>query len=331
MSPPPAVDVPPHPVPVGPSLERWREMSSDERARFIDSVNDALSQPALAMTEGRPHRLAKSRTLDVLGLHFGAIGRTIYLADELAVIYPGEPGFSPDILAVLDVPQIENDERMAWVVADEGKGIDLAIEVLHAGDRKKDLVDNVERYARLGIPEYFVYDRARQQIVGYRLGERARYERIVPQGGRVRSAVLALDLAIQGGSLRFFHGTAELFGTSDLVLRLSGMVEDLEARADEATAQLGAKSAELSAKSTELSAKSAELSAKSAELARSEAAAEATFGALRAGILEALASRGVVCPEDVRTRVLGCRDPARLAQWLGRAFVAAEAGQIFAD
>ena len=227
MSPPPAVDVPPHPVPVGPSLERWREMSSDERARFIDSVNDALSQPALAMTEGRPHRLAKSRTLDVLGLHFGAIGRTIYLADELAVIYPGEPGFSPDILAVLDVPQIENDERMAWVVADEGKGIDLAIEVLHAGDRKKDLVDNVERYARLGIPEYFVYDRARQQIVGYRLGERARYERIVPQGGRVRSAVLALDLAIQGGSLRFFHGTAELFGTSDLVLRLSGMVEDL--------------------------------------------------------------------------------------------------------
>ena len=317
MTPPPAPVVLPYPVPVGPSLERWREMSADERSQLIDSVNDALSQPALAMTEGRPHRMAKSRTLDVLGLHFGAIGRTIYLADELAVIYPGEPGFSPDILAVLDVPQIENDERMAWVVADEGKGIDLAIEVLHAGDRKKDLVDNVDRYARLGISEYFVYDRARQQIVGYRLGDKARYTRILPQGGRVRSAVLALDLVIQGGTLRFFHGTAELFGTSDLVLRLSGMVEDLEARADEATAQLGAKSAELATRT--------------AELARSEAAAEATLAALRGGILEALASRGVVCSEEVRTRVLGCRDPARLAEWLRRAFVAVEAGEIFAD
>ncbi len=44
-------------------------------------------------------------------------------------------------------------------------------------------MDNVERYARLGIPEYFVYDRKRQDLRGYRLPspEARRYQRIVPQ------------------------------------------------------------------------------------------------------------------------------------------------------
>src|SRR5206468_6940193 len=64
-------------------------------------------------------------------------------------------------------------------LADEGKGLDFVLEVLHRGDRKKDLVENVERYARLRIPEYFIYDRARQQINGYRLAGAKRYQRIV--------------------------------------------------------------------------------------------------------------------------------------------------------
>ncbi len=42
----------------------------------------------------------------------------------------------------------------------EGRGPDFILEVLHLGDRKKDLVKNVERYARLGVEEYFVYDRS---------------------------------------------------------------------------------------------------------------------------------------------------------------------------
>src|SRR5262245_12701935 len=144
-------------------------MSPSDRERLLDRILDALSDPRAAMAEGRPHKKAKTRALDLLGLHFGALGRVIYLAEEMAVLYPGKEVFTPDVLAVLDVEQPEDDERMAWVVADEGKGLDLVIEVLHHGDRKKDLVDNVERYADLGIPEYFVYDRAQQAIRGYRL------------------------------------------------------------------------------------------------------------------------------------------------------------------
>ena len=56
---------------------------------------------------------------------FKAMGRVIYLAEEMAVAYPGAEVFTPDVLAVLDVVQPEDDERLAWVVADEGRGLDL--------------------------------------------------------------------------------------------------------------------------------------------------------------------------------------------------------------
>ena len=284
-------------IPIGPTIEAWRAMTPAERERFLVRVLDALSGPHRAMTEGRPHKKAKARAVDMLGLHFKAMGRVVYPAEEMAVVYPGEEAFSPDVLAVLDVPQPEDDERMAWVVADEGKGLDLVLEVLHHGDRNKDLVENVERYARLGIPEYFVYDRARQQIHGYRLpGAGAKqYQRIVPQSGRFRSTVLGLDLAIQGGTLRLFQGMAELFGSTDLIGRLTGMVEELEAKADEAAVK-----------------------------------AEQAISGLRGGGLAALEARGIACPDDVRARLLGCDDPATLQRWLLRAMTAGSAAEALA-
>jgi len=229
---------PPLPL-IAPTVDEWRAMSPVERESLLVQINDVLSDPRDAMSEGRPHKQAKTRTLDLLGRHFSAMGRVVYLAEEMAVLYPGEDVFTPDVLAVLDVPQPEDDERLAWVVADENKGLDLVLEVLHHGNRKKDLVDNVERYAHLGIPEYFIYDRARQQIHGYRLpllGAR-RYQRIVPQAGRFTSTVLGIDLAIVGGILRFFTGEAELAGTPGLVGRLQSMVDELGAKAEQAATQ----------------------------------------------------------------------------------------------
>ena len=287
---------PPGAVPVAPSEEAWRAMSPSARAAFVLAVNAALVSEKEAMPEGQPHRKAKSRALDLLGLHFKTLGRVVYLAEELSVIYPGEPGFAPDILAVLDVPQPEDDERMAWVVADEGRGLDLVLEVLHAGDRKKDLTENVERYARLGIPEYFVYDRGRQRLHGYRLPPGARrYAPIVPQSGRYHAATLALDFAIEDGRLRVFHGSAELFGTEDLIARLNKMISHLAACADEA-----------SARADEASARADEASAR---------ADQAVVG-LRASIIAVAAARGASIGDRARRRVEACDDPATLQAWL---------------
>jgi Uma2 family endonuclease len=285
-------------------------MTPDERLRFQLQVLDALSDPVAAMSEGRPHKKVKSRALDALNLHFRTIGRVVYLAEEMAVLYPEEKPFTPDLLAVLDVPEPEDDERMSWVVADEGRGLDLVIEVLHKGDRDKDLVENVERYAHLGIPEYFVYDRARQQIHGFRLAARGyggglppdavpgavsgsaphtpgagRYQRLVPQLGHYRSSVLGLDLAIIGGTLRFLAGEAELPGSGDLIRRLEGMMEGLEAKAQDAEAR--------------------------ADQARAQA------------VLTVLRIRGIPVPDVDRDRILSERDPDRLQRWLERAVSAA--------
>ena len=176
------------------------------------------------------------------------------------------------------------------------RSLDLVIEVLHHGDRKKDLVDNVERYAGLGIPEYFIYDRLHERIHGYRLPDaRARrYQRIVPQLGRHASAVLGLDLALLGGKLRFFYGQAELPGTADLIGRLNSMVTELEAKADEAQA----------------------------ERAQALSALQETLSAL-------LAARGIPCSEEQRALVDASVDPPRLHGWILRAVTATKAEEVF--
>lgn len=283
-------------------------MTPKEREQFLLEVLQALSDPLIVMSEGRPHKKAKTRALDMLGLHFRAMGRRIYLAEEMAVVYPGAETFSPDLLAVLDVEEPEDDQRMAWVVADENKGLDWVLEVLWAGDRKKDLVENVERYAALGIPEYFVYDRARQRIFAYRLGSAKRYQPILAQGGLYHSAVLGLDLGIVEGSLRFYQGTAELYDTAHLIRRLTGMIEHLEARAEQA-------------------GREAEQASREAEQAGRDA--EQAIAGLRRSIALLLAVRGVRCSPENTARLNACSDVSTLEAWLERASTAGTEGDVF--
>ena len=292
----------PQPVPVTPSEERWREMSQAERERFVESVNSALSDPIIAMSEGRPHKKAKSRAIDMLGLHFRAMGRHIYLAEELAVLYPGTAGFTPDVMAVLDVEEPEDDQRSAWVVADEGKGLDWVLEVLWAGNRKKDLEDNVERYASLGIPEYFIYDQKQQRIVGYRLPAGAkRYQPILAQGGLYRSNVLGIDLAVVGRSLRFYQGTAELYDTKHLIERLEGILQSLEERADEAQR----------------------------ERDQAQRVNEKLISTTRQNIVALLGARGVSCSDAFRARIDACSDADFLGEWFTRALHATSEDDVF--
>ena len=315
---------------VAPTAEEWRAMTAAEQERFLVRVLDALSDPRSAMAEGRPHQKAKGRAIDMLGLHFRTQGRVIYLAEEMAVVYPGEAVFCPDILAVIDVPQPEEDERLAWVVADEGRGLDWVLEVLHHGDRKKDLVENVERYAALGIPEYFVYDRGRQHIHGYRLagpGAR-RYQRIVPQLGRYRSEVLGLDLAMQGGQLRFFVGMSELFGSTDLIDRLGLMMADLEKKLDDAQAQ--AERAQARVEQAEAQAQARVEQAEAQAQAQAERAQEA-LGALRDAVLALVAARGIALQDSAHARLVSCDDPALLRRWLLRAATASSADALLMD
>ncbi|QRO01319.1 Uma2 family endonuclease [Archangium violaceum] len=214
--------------PRAPPQEEWERLSSEERARIVDSLPSEFPVSEASTPEGDPHYEAKSRAREVLGGYFARIGRKVYLGCELPVYYPGEPMFAPDVIAVVDV---EPHSRMRWAVSAEGKGIDLALEIHVAGDRRKDLEKNVERFARLGIREYFLFDRGRLRLTGWRLEEGRRvYRPILPQHGLYSSAVLGLELQIEDERLRFFHGGAVLPEANELIARLERMVEGTEAR-----------------------------------------------------------------------------------------------------
>lgn len=255
--------------PRAPSSELWARLTQAERERVAAELPSEF--PRCEPPEGDPHRIPKERALDALGEHFRRLGRRLYLSSELPVYYPAERVFAPDVIAVLDV---EPHERDRWLVSAEGKGIDLAIEIVVAGSRQKDFADNVGRYARLGIPEYFVFAPKEERLVGYRLsdegngpGAGGQYQPILPQGGRWSSRVLGLELAMEGGRLRFFHGSAPLQQSCEIIAHLSRMVNDATLRHEELVQALESarQRAESEAQRAESEAQRAESEAQRAE------------------------------------------------------------------
>jgi Uma2 family endonuclease len=277
--------------PRAPTSTAWQRLSPDARARVVERL-PALVPEALMPPEGDDHRVAKSLAVDALDGFFRRVGRKVYLSSELAVFYPGERRFAPDVLAVLDVATHPRDK---WVVDAEGRGLDVVLEVHYGGDASKDYVLNVERYARLGIREYFVFDRKRLRLHGYRLPAQVTnatnatsaarvYERIVPQGGRLASTVLGLDLALDGDKLRFWAGNAQLEESAEMIARLDGLLdkvithkeeaeqrlEEQRAHAEEQRARAEALLAELANERQEREAMAKRLSELEAELSRRE-------------------------------------------------------------
>lgn len=267
-------------IPVTPSEERWRAMSQAERDAFLAEALAALQREAELMPEGAPHIRSKTGIREVLGDYFARAGRKIYLGSELPVHYPNERAFAPDLIAVLDVEDPgDEDWRSAWVVANEGKGLDLVLEVTYQGNRQKDLATNVVRYARLGIPEYFIYDRLKQRVLGYRLPSRSarRYDPIRPAGGLLASRVLGLDFGVIGGKPRFSAAGAQVPETRELLARANAMVDELELRAEAEArrAEEEANRAEAALRRAEEEAQRAEAEAQRADEATRRAEAEA--------------------------------------------------------
>jgi Uma2 family endonuclease len=274
------------------TLAEWDALSEEERARVVASLPADIPWEELAPPAGDPHFDAKSGAREVLRSFYGRLGRRVYVACELAVYYPGEARFAPDLLAVRDV---DPHERMKWVVSAEGKGLDLVMEVHVAGDWRKDFERNVARYGRLGIPEYFVYDRRHLRLHGWRLGPQRGYEPIPAHAGRLASQVLGLELVVEGERLRFYEGTAALLEPGELVARMEQMVGQLEASADERVA---------------------------------EAREEGELRGRREACLALLGARLGEVPSPVRARIDAVTDAARLERLLVELALAADAAAV---
>jgi Uma2 family endonuclease len=218
--------------PMAPSADEWEALTPAERDAVVAALPGEVTDAEMSPPEGDRHFKAKTRVLGALRSYFTRQRRRIYLAAELPTYYPAEPRFAPDLLAVLDRDDVERDK---WVVSTEGKGLDWVLEVHVGGDRKKDAERNVERYARLGIPEYFLYDRARNRLLAYRLDtpDARSYAAIIPNQGLYPSRVLGLDVQVDKDRLRLYAGTALLLESEELIARLQEMCDDAQRRADE--------------------------------------------------------------------------------------------------
>jgi Uma2 family endonuclease len=269
---------------MAPSAEVWAALSPAQRAAVVAALPGEITYDEMAMPEGDLHFWAKIGALTALRGYFARQKRRVYLASELPVYYPGEPRFAPDLMAVLD----SNDARRSkWVVSHEGKGLDWVLEVHVGGDRKKDAELNVARYARLGIPEYFLYDGARNRLSAYRLAspESTSYTAILPNQGLYESRVLGLEVQVEQDRLRFYAGTAMLLESEELTARVQAMADDSLRRAEEAErlreeeARLRAEEAQLRAEETRRREEAERLRA---EEARRRAEAEQEVARLRA-------------------------------------------------
>jgi Uma2 family endonuclease len=217
---------------MAPSVEEWEALSPAERAEVVAALPGEVTDAEIAMPEGERHFQAKVRALDALRGYFRRQRRRVYLAAEMPTYYPAEPRFAPDLFAVLEADDTVRDK---WVVSAEGRGLDWVLEVHVGGDRKKDAELNVARYARLGIPEYFVYDRGRNRLAAYRLAtpDARIYTAILPNHGLYESRVLGLDVQVEEDRLRFYSGMAPLPESEDLIARLQVMYDSAQQRADQ--------------------------------------------------------------------------------------------------
>lgn len=253
--------------PRAPSQELWDRLSESERERIVQSLPTG---EMLLVPEGLQHFLDKTQVFDTLRRHFGRINRRIFVASEIAVSYPAQRLFCPDIVAVVDV---DPHPRSRWVVSREGRGVDFVLECVSESNRDKDLRRNVEWFPTLGIPEYFVYDRPERKLHGFRLRPgSSTYERIKPLGSGYPSSVLGLDLTLEGERLRFRHGFAALPDSDELITRLDTALGEVLSHHDEATARAIAAEAQAAANAAQAAANAAQAAAAEARLA--EALAE---------------------------------------------------------
>jgi Uma2 family endonuclease len=250
--------------PRAPSEAVWISLTEEERVRLVEQLPAEVSWE-LSPPEGDRHRKPKARAVEALDTFFRRMGRSVYVSSELAVYYPDEPRFAPDLLAVLDVPVHDRDK---WVVSAEGKGLDFVLEVLYHGDPAKDLEENVVRYARLGIGEYFVFDRGRGRLHGFALTSDLRtYQPLVPQAGRWASKVLGLALALEVDRVRFYAGSAPIPELEEIAQRAETLLADAITRKDETERLL-----EQARERAELAQQEARQAQREAEQARQEAA-----------------------------------------------------------
>ena len=158
----------------------------------------------------------------------------------------GNPPMAPDVYVAFGVANRHRNSYVAW---EEGKPPDFVLEVASPSSRKRDAREKPGVYAKIGVPEFFLYDpegKLEPALAGFALREgayRPLPEERFPQGAvGVRSKVLGLCLCVRqlgreplDGSLCWYDPAAGAFlptrhELADDKRQAEAKVADLEAQ-----------------------------------------------------------------------------------------------------
>lgn len=180
----------------------------------------SLQSPSIEVvypeSDGKPmgetdlHRDWMVRIIDLLKHRYA--GQRVYVSGDLLVYYQeGNPRkfVVPDAFVVKDC---DPGPRRTFLIWKEERVPNVVFETTSLASKKKDTRDKPELYARLGIPEYFVYDPTADYLdpplAGYRLTP-AGYVRLEPDArGRLRSEELSVELLLEDGELAVYDAAS---------------------------------------------------------------------------------------------------------------------------
>lgn len=159
------------------------------------------------MGETDEHRDAMIRIIELLKILFK--NQQVYVSGDLLLYYEqGNPKkfVVPDAFIAKGLKQKRRRIYRLWV---EGVVPQLVVETTSLKTKKKDTVDKLELYARLGIREYFLHDPTGEYLdpplQGYRLRD-GNYERIPAEAtGSLYSEELNMRLLVEDGELNLYH------------------------------------------------------------------------------------------------------------------------------
>ena len=167
------------------------------------------------------------------------------------LIYPEEGNrdnkIAPDVLVALG---LGTHNRSSYFVWREGKPPDWVLEVASPGTQVEDRRDKPSRYAKMGVPEYWLFDpkgdvypRGTPRLQGFELvdGEYRPLQSRLTDGERtIRSKVLGLDVRIDDELLRF----RDVATGKDIRHRFEIETDEKRAEARAETAEARAETAE---------------------------------------------------------------------------------------
>ena len=196
----------------------------------------------------------------------------------------GNPPLSPDVYVAFGVA---NRHRESYVVWEEGKPPDFVLEIALLSSRQRDEDEKRDAYAKMGVPECFLYDpegRLKPQLSGFELCEgeyRQLPEETFAEGVvGVRSKVLGLCLCLREPPTPMDVDLGWYDPATSEFMPTRCEAED-KAEAEAAAATAGAAAAEQEAAKAEAEAVAAEARMKAAK-------AEAEASEAKVAELEAL-------------------------------------------